>query len=330
VAAALESLYPTREPVFLWGPPGVGKSQIVQQAANRLEASFLDVRLVYHDPSDLKFPIVKTQEECVKWINSLFPKDPEWKGIICLEELPQCPPLMQATAMQLTLDRRVGEYVLPDGAWVIACGNRAEDRAGAHRLITPLLNRFIHLDLEVSQDDWHAWAITASVQPEVRAFLRFKPALLHQFDPSSGARAFPTPRSWEKVSKTLKAVPDVLRHPIFAGTVGEGPAAEFIAFLNIYEQLPDPDAVLANPTGSTVPREPSVLYALCGALTEKVRRGEPKHLPAFAKYVGRLPDEFGVLAMRDACACQPRLLQVPDAASWVKSHRDVLLAGSKR
>jgi hypothetical protein len=327
------ALYPTKEPLFVHGPPGVGKSDLARQAATEIGGDFLDVRAMLHDPGDLKFPVVRQAQDAlhhsdpVRFVNTLFPKDPHWKGIILLDELPQCPPMMQGALLQLCLDRRLGtDYVLPDDAWVCAAGNRAEDRAAVHRLITPLANRFVHVDLDVSHDDWHAWAVAASVVPEVRAFLRFKPDLLHQFDPAGGARAFPTPRAWWKASRILPHLPDDLRHPVLSGTVGEGPAAEFVAFLQIYQQLPDPDQVLANPTGSFVPKEPSVLYALCGALTEKVRRGEPKHLAAFARYVSRLPDEFGVLAMRDACAAQMKLLQVPEAAAWVKSHRDVLLA----
>jgi hypothetical protein len=328
LAVALKALIPTKQPVYLWGPPGVGKSSIVKQATDGLELEMLDIRAVLLDPVDLRgLPRIHGEngDGTAEWCPPKFlPR--QGKGVVFLDELAQAPPLVQAACLQLTLDRRVGEYELPPDWTIVAASNRAEDRAGAHRLISPLLNRFIHLDLEVSHDDWHAWAITAGIAPEVRAFLRFKPALLHAFDPSAGARAFPTPRSWEFVARTLPAVPDILRHPVFAGTVGDGPAAEFVAFLQIYQQLPDPDQVLANPTGSTVPREPSVLYALCGALTEKVRRGEAKHWLAFTKYVSRMPDEFGVLAMRDGCACQPRLLQLPEAASWVKSHRDILLA----
>lgn len=323
VAETLQAMYPTRKPVFLHGPPGVGKSQLAQQAAKAADVEFLDVRLVYHDPSDLKFPLVKAEEEIVKWINSIFPKARDWKGIICLEELPQCPPLMQATAMQLTLDRRVGEYILPDGAWVIACGNRAEDRAGAHRLITPLNRRFFHIDVDVDAEDWQAWAIGANVDPCVRAFLRFKPALLHQFDPASGARSFPCPSAWVDISDVLPHMNGHL-HAVASGKVGDGPAAEFVAFRQIYMDLPDPDLVLQNPTGSSVPKEPSVLYALCGALVERIRGG--KLATNFIKYIGRMPDEFSVLAMQDGCRAYRDLMKAPGAPEWLRSHRDLMMA----
>src|SRR4029079_8083765 len=116
------------------------------------------------------------------------------EGVLFLDELAQAPPLVQAACLQLTLDRRVGEHELPAGWSVIAASNRAEDRAGTHRLISPLLNRFVHLDLEVSNEDWQAWAVASGIAPEVRAFLRYRPALLFRFDPAVQERAFPTPR----------------------------------------------------------------------------------------------------------------------------------------
>jgi hypothetical protein len=242
-------------------------------------------------------------------------------GVLFLDELAQAPPLVQAACLQLTLDRRVGEYELPEGWSVVAASNRAEDRAGAHRLITPLLNRFVHLDLEVSHDDWQDWAVQAGVAPEVRSFLRYRPALLFQFDPAAGARAFATPRSWEFVSGVLPHAPAELLHSVVAGCVGEGPAAEFVAFARICRELPDPDQVLASPATTSVPREPAVLYALCGALVERCRQASPKVLAAFVQYVARMPDEFGVLAMRDALAVAPKLLALSDAQTWLTRAR---------
>jgi hypothetical protein len=189
-----------------------------------------------------------------------------------------------------------------------------------------LLNRFVHLDLEVSEDDWQSWAVLNDIRPEVRAFLRYRPALLFQFDPSAGARSFPTPRSWEFVSQVLPLTPPDLLHQVVSGCVGEGPAVEFTAFVRLFQQLPDLDAVLANPLTAQVPIEPAVLYALCGALAERCRKADSPILNSFVSYVARMPDEFGVLAMRDGVAINHKLLSVPPAGAWLKSHRDALLS----
>jgi hypothetical protein len=220
----------------------------------------------------------------------------------------------------LTLDRRIGEYELPDGWSVVAASNRSEDRAGTHRLISPLLNRFVHLDLEVSNEDWQTWAVTNKVAPEVRAFLQYRPGLLSQFDPAANPRAFPTPRSWQFVSDVLSRTDDHLLHPVIAGCVGDGPAAEFVGFLKLYRELPDLDQVLARPDTAPVPREPAVLYALTGALVERCRQAKAP-LPSFVTYALRLPDEFALLALRDALAVQPKLASLPAVQQWIAKAR---------
>src|SRR5208282_3440219 len=184
-----------------------------------------------------------------------------------LDDLGQATAAVQGAYMQLLLERRVNGHVLAENVYMVAASNRHEDRAGCNKMITPLLNRFLHIDIEVSEEDWQAWALTAAIDPIVRAFIRFKPGLLFQFDPTAGTRSFPTPRSWDFVSQVLGATPEHLMHPVVSGCVGEGPAAEFVAFRRLYTQLPDPMSIIANPQGAVVPQEPSVVHALSGALT---------------------------------------------------------------
>jgi hypothetical protein len=288
------------------------------------------VRATLLDPVDLR-GLPKVDGETVKWCPPAFlPREGE--GILFLDELAQSPPLVQASLLQLTLDRRIGEYVLPDGWGVVAASNRQEDRAGTHRLISPLLNRFVHADMDVSADDWQAWAVQAGIAGEVRAFLRFKPQLLFSFDPSTNPRAFPTPRSWEFVSKVLPHTPQTLVHRVVAGCVGEGPAAEFYGFLKMYQSLPDLDIVLASPTTASVPTEPDVVCAVIGGLIERVRVDKVK-AGAFAKYVTRFGDEYGMLGLRDLLAItsrrgangqmlpDPALAANPVVSGWINDAR---------
>ena len=315
---ALAALIPTRRPVYLWGPPGVGKSSLVRQAADAQKLALIDIRATLLDPVDLRgLPTV--YEDVAVWCPPAF-LPTQGSGLLFLDELAQAPPLVQAACLQLTLDRRLGEYELPDGWTVVAASNRSEDRAGTHRLISPLLNRFVHLDLEVSADDWQAWAVTAGIAAEVRAFLRFRPGLLFQFKAEANSRAFPTPRSWAFVSDVLKSTPAELLHQVVAGCVGDGPAAEFAGFLQLYRELPDVDACLTSPATAPVPREPAVLYALVGALVERCRHaGAP--LANFVAYATRLPDEFAMLAVRDALALNPKLAALPAVQQWVRAAR---------
>jgi hypothetical protein len=318
VTAALTALVPTKRPVYLWGPPGIGKSSVVRRAATTLELELVDVRATLLDPVDLR-GLPRLDGDSAVWCPPAFlPRS--GSGILFLDELAQAPPLVQAACFQLVLDRRLGEYTLPDGWSVVAASNRAEDRAGAHRVLSPLMNRFVHLDLEVSADDWQDWDVTAGIVPEVRAFLRFRPGLLFQFDPSANPRAFPTPRSWQFVSDVLAKTPAGLVHRVVAGCVGDGPAAEFVGFLELYRELPDLDAVLRAPETAPVPREPAVLYALVGALVEACK-SDRAPIANVVKYATRLPDEFALLTVRDAAAVNPKVVALPAVQSWIAKAR---------
>lgn len=318
LTAAVTALVRAGRPTLVWSGPGAGKSSLVRAAAAALDRPLVGVRATLLDPVDLRgLPTVAAGR--TTWCPPDFlPAGGD--GVLFLDELAQAVPAVQTALLQLTLDRRLGEYRLPDGWAVVAASNRADDRAGTHRLISPLLNRFVHLDLDVSEEDWQAWAVAAGVAPEVRAFIRFRPALLYQFDPATNPRAFPTPRSWAFVSDVLPHTPAHLLHRVAAGCVGDGPAAEFVAFLGLYRQLPDVDAVLASPATAPVPREPAVLYALVSALVERVR-AKAAPAAAFARYGVRLPDEFGVLALRDAVSVDRSLVADSGVQRWLADAR---------
>jgi hypothetical protein len=333
VKRAVKALYPTRRPLALWGPPGVGKSQVVRQAAGELGLSYLDVRLVYHEPGDLKFPVVDQKARTVEWVNTLFPDDPDWRGIIALEELPQAAPAVQAAAMQLTLDRKVGSYSLPDGAMVVACGNRQEDQAGARRLITPLLNRLIHLDLEVSVPDWTAWASAENVHPAVVSLIQYKPALLHDFRPERNEREFPTPRSWCFASDVLGVAPPELRLALLSGCVGKGAAAELEGWLEVREGVERKyplDRIIDSPDSAPVPTlgEGAILWALAGLMGERSRGKDKAAVHACMRYAVRLPLEFAVYAVREVVrqGGAVNALSAPGASAFIDRNRHVLYA----
>ena len=318
VTAALTAILPTRRPVFLHGPPGVGKSSLVRQVAKALSLDLVDIRATLLDPVDLR-GVPRIENGRTVWCPPVFLPS-EGRGILFLDELPQAPPLVKSSCLQLVLDRKLGEFILGDDWVVVAAGNRAEDRAATHRIIAPLQNRFVHLDVEVSAEDWAAWAVTAGIAAEVRSFLRFRPALLFQFEPSTNPRAFPTPGSWSFVSEILSKTPDPLLLPVISGCVGEGPAVEFLAFARMYRELPEIDGVLAHPDSAPVPKDPAVLYALVGALVEVCRR-QTAPVANFVRFATRLPSEFALLALRDALALSPALVSIPAVQAWITQAR---------
>ena len=264
--AALHALIGERVPLHIWGPCGTGKSQIVGHVASDLGYEFLAVRAVQLDPVDLR-GLPRIAFDQTEWVPPKF-LPTSGKGILFLDELTSAPQMTQAGCYQLVLDRRLGEYRSPDEWVVIAAGNPASERGVHFAMPRPLRNRFVHLDLEPDLDDWCKWAVTGRVRPEIIAFLRFKPELLHASDFTSDANAWPTPRSWEMASRVLSGIAQRTSARLLSGareceaqlldgTVGQAAASELVAFLRLFRELPSIDEILLNPSAARVPAEPS-------------------------------------------------------------------------
>ena len=184
---------------------------------------------------------------------------------------------------------------------------------------TPLRNRFVHLDFEVDAQEWSEWAIGAGIRPEVIAFIRFRPQLLSAFD--RDANAFPSPRSWEFVSRILDSGPDAsVEHEMFAGTVGTGAAAEFSGFLRLFRELPNVDAILLNPT-APVPENAAAQYAVASALA---RCASDLNFDRISLYLNRMPTEFRVLCVRDATLRAPEIRYTAGYTRWAVENHHVL------
>jgi hypothetical protein len=317
ISSALRTLVTARQPVFIWGGPGIGKSAVVRQLAIGLAVPLQDVRALLLDPVDLRGLPFLGSDGRSKWATPEFlPKD--GSGILFLDELNAAPAMVQASCYQLVLDRKLGEYTLPDGWAIVAAGNRDSDRAVTTRMPTPLRNRFVHLEFEVDLQEWSEWAIQAGIRPEVIAFLRFRQELLNAFD--RDANAFPSPRSWEFVSGILKATPNqAIEHELFAGAVGAGAATEFSAFLKTFRELPNIDAILMNPHKEPVPENAAAQYAVASALAYCA---SDTNFDRICSYLGRLPTEFSVLCVRDASLREPAIRHTSGYTKWaVENHR---------
>ncbi len=234
--------------IFLWGPPGVGKSDLVKQLAAEKEMPMVDLRLPLMDPVDLRgLPMVDKEEYVARWLPPDFlPAADAPPGILFLDEINAAPPAIQASAYQLILDKRIGTYSLPMGWVVIAAGNRVSDRSVAYRLPTALANRFTHLEIVPKIEDWTSWAWRNNIDAYIISFLRMHPDMLIRFDPRTNSTAFPSPRSWSFTSRLKKLRDEDLRLYMntVQGTVGDSASQQFLAFLNYRDELPDPSDIL--------------------------------------------------------------------------------------
>jgi hypothetical protein len=321
IGQALECLIAAGQPAYLWGPPGVGKSQTVASVTTKLGRELRDVRAVQFDPVDLRgLPHINGDGRTHWSVPDFLPRAGD--GVLFLDELNAADRSVQAACYQLVLDRRLGDYELPPGWSIVAAGNNEGDRAVTNRMSTALLNRFVHLDYEVHLDDWCGWAVGADLPPELIAFVRFRPNLLHAFDPKSNAKAFPTPRSWEFIARIMRAAPPAaVEHELFKGTVGAGAAAELSSFLRIWRKLPSLDGVLMNPQTAPVPDDPATLFAVAGGLA---RKSTDKNFDRVMTYANRMPKEWSVYLVKDATRRDETLCSTDSFVKWASVNADVM------
>ena len=318
LAATLALLVEARQPTMVWGPPGCAKSQIAQQVAADLRREYIDVRALLLDPVDLRGIPWRDENDLTRWAPPAFlpPMTAVERFLINLEEVNSAVPMVQAALYQLTLERRIGEYELPEGAALIACGNRESDRGVTHRMPTPLASRFVHLEIRVDAGDWCAWAAAEGLAPEVIFFVQLRPELLHQFDPQSREAAFACPRTWHFISNILQhrsGLDAASERALFRGTVGEAAAVEFSAFLKVWRELPHPRTVIDDPENAVVPENASALIALCGSL---YRMADDVNLGSIVTYAQRLRREVGEFLVGSCIRREPDLQHTDAFIRW--------------
>lgn len=322
---AIECSIDEHLPIHIWGISGIGKSQIVQQVAKRRKINLIDFRAVLHDPVDL-LGLPRIDGNRTVWNCPAFlPHDGE--GILFLDELTSAPQMVQAACYQLVLDRKLGEYTLPDGYAVIAAGNPASERGVHYAMPRPLRNRFTHVTLEADLDEWVAWAVKSKcIRPEFVSFLRFRTELLCQpGKPEDNAWA--SPRTYEMASRAMDGMISIgaAEETIFevlSGTIGEGVAAEFTGYLALLRSLPSIEEIMLNPQSAPVPEGPSERIAVATGLGHAMTGHS---IGKALTYLERMPDEFVVLAMRDAAARNRTITHTPEFSGFAIKHKEAIV-----
>ena len=283
--ASIKHALKKKRPIFLWGPPGIGKSEIVAQICDSLPKSHLiDIRLSLWEPTDIKgIPYFDSNSGTMVWgAPSELPSE-EFAAqfdhiVLFLDEMNSAAPSVQAAAYQLILNRRVGTYKLPDNVMIVAAGNREADKGVTYRMPAPLANRFIHLELAVNFDDWFQWSVTNNINTDVVGYLTFAKKDLYDFDPKSLSRSFATPRSWSFVSELLDDdLDEATTTDLVAGAVGEGLAVKFMAHRKVAGMMPNPSDILSGKVKEMKSKEISAMYSLTVSLCYELKEASDKN-----------------------------------------------------
>jgi len=268
---AILTAFKSKRPVFLWGPPGIGKSEVVSEITDELGGYMIDLRMAQMEPTDIRgIPFFNKDLNKMDWAEPVDLPDAELASqypivVLFLDEMNSAPPAVQAAGYQLILNRRVGKYKLPDNVVIVAAGNRDSDKGVTYRMPMPLANRFIHLEMRPDFTSWQNWAVGKSIHKDVVGYLSFAKQDLYDFDAKSSSRAFATPRSWTFVSDLLDDEENVDTDTLFnlvAGAVGDGLATKFMAHRKVAGRMPDPADILSGKVTDLQVKEISAMYSL--------------------------------------------------------------------
>lgn len=276
---AIQKCFKKKRPMFLWGPPGIGKSEVVADITQELGGFMIDLRLGQMDPTDIRgIPFFNKEAGKMDWAPPIDLPDEELASqypviVLFMDEMNSAAPAVQAAAYQLVLNRRIGKYVMPDNVVMIAAGNRESDKGVTYRMPTPLANRFVHVEMRPDFAAWQDWAVKKGVHKDVVGYLSFAKQDLYDFDAKSSSRAFATPRSWTFVSELLEDedLDDVTATDLIAGTIGEGLAVKFQAHRKIAGKLPRAEDVLSGKEKDLQVKEVSAMYSLVISLCYELK-----------------------------------------------------------
>lgn len=335
LATFLSAAIPYRLPILVTGAPGIGKSDIIDQACKTVGADLILSHPAVADPTDAKgLPwVIDGHATFLPFGELRRAMEATRPTVWFMDDLGQASPAVQASFMQLILARQVNGHRISDHVTFIAATNRRTDKAGVSGILEPVKSRFTSIvELEPDLDSWCEWALDHDVPAELIAWLRFKPDVLCNFVASNDLVNSPTPRTWTNAGRILKlALPPAVERAALCGAVGESAAGELITFLRLLSQLPTIDAILLSPATAAIPDNLSALHAVAAGLAHRANQG---NFGRVAEYCQRLMaggrGEFAALCVRDAVKRHPDVTQTTAYVRLAVGEFGQLISGGTR
>ncbi|MBT7307103.1 MAG: AAA domain-containing protein [Gammaproteobacteria bacterium] len=318
-----EVTIPLKQPTVVWGQPGIGKTEIIQKAAEAMDYTCHAIYLPQFEPWDLQGLPVPVNGKTEYYPPLQMYPDNE-KVVLFLDEIAQCSTAMQSMASRIVYERKLGDFELPENWVVVLAGNRQEDKAGTTRVSSHINNRVTHLNLVVKGDDWVRWALHNDIDMRAIKFIQMREEMLNTFNPDEKTNA--TPRTWERVSEIISHTNNKqILHPALVGTLGEEVGTAFYGFLDIFDNMVDINQVIMSPDRTEVPEDPSTLFAVSAALVSKANE---ENIDRIFTYARRMPEEFQVRTVQDMATRHDWATNTKTYTTWAIDHSDLYLAAA--
>jgi hypothetical protein len=312
---------------YIEGQPGIGKSAVVVQLAKDLSKERKKpVQTEIWIPSTMAgvdargLPYIEKGK--TKWARpTILPEDGE--GILFIDELNTAIPSLQAALFGILHGREIAGHKLGKGWWVIGAGNGEKDgNVAVNKMGTPMKSRLVRLKMKSDLEGWCNWAISSgAIGIETVAFVRGFSTFFHAFNLQTDS--FPCPRTWEFVDKLRQQKPDAALAPnLYAGCVGEAAAIEYVAFLQMFDQVAGVvDAVLQNGAKAPLPAQANALFAVCGGVSQ---RANEKNFASVIRYAERLKAEraelggaeWGMFMVTSTIGRCPAVVRTAEYTKW--------------
>ncbi len=329
--------------MFLWGPPGIGKTQSIEQIAEKVHREtgkkvvVTSIRLANFTRPDLVgFMIYDKEKRQSIWLAPeifVLDEDPNTVNIVFLDEIPDAHEQLQKAVNQIVDERTVGVHKLASNSLFILAGNRVTDNCMTYRMADSLGNRLRHYNVKPNFESWRQWAISHNIHEKVLGYLSYDNSKLYDFEKEKDRVAFATPRSWEAVSNHLHIMDDETLDEIYmdiCGDISMGTAMEFIAWCRVHNQLPKIEDIFKGTTRK-YPKSLDALYALVSSMTVYVsqRKDEilEKELENGCKYAISFPTDFSAVFFKNILEIEEikkKLFKSESFQKWLVKNKQFL------